>query len=138
MKLKLGLTIFITFFKLFVSAQENVKADELKNKLAGTWIWEMTEICQRSNPTQETPLLCNCTRTLIINSDGTVKLLVNDLLKDSSHYIITEVDNRTDPVYYIFSSEILDGTITLDENKLSISSCASDGTNNEYVKAKSK
>lgn len=133
MKIKFAFTLFIAFCKLSVLAQ-NKNVDEIKVKLAGTWTWQITKICQRSNPAPITPESCNCTQTLVVYPDGTIKLYLNGLLKDSSNYTIDAIANLNDPVFYFFRSDFIKGNINVDEKHLSISTCASDGSNNSYIK----
>lgn len=101
----------------------------MKEKLAGTWLWQQTKVCQRSNPPPDTPDNCKCTKSIVLTVDGILQQYVNDKLDRTTSYTVSQSGDA-----YIFHSDIVSGKITVDENNLVISTCETDGTALSYIK----
>ncbi|PCH98236.1 MAG: hypothetical protein COB85_01875 [Bacteroidetes bacterium] len=119
---------FIAFQFSIVTGFAQYKTNEITETLIGTWVWEHTKICQRSNPADRTPQSEGYTLKLIFDSK-TMRLFRNDSLRDESFFEIL-LQNGGD----FFNSHIYRGMIKIEDDQLSISTCGSDGVHRVYTR----
>ena len=111
------------------------KTKEIADKLIGAWIWDYTQICQRSNPPNRTPKSEGYTEKLDFKS-GKMNLLRNDSVLYGSKYEIIKIDDTLNGVYYLFKSDIYHGIIAIENDNLSISTCPNDGSHRVFYRKK--
>ncbi len=129
--------LFLSYLNEYPAQQVQ---QNIKDEILGEWIWTKSTTSSRGGDhTVETPESCACTRSIIINDDGTIQYFENGEFVEQEIYRLDSIVMEGSPTRNRFRSASIYGTIELlPDQSMGIGAFGICGTIHYYHRRKSQ